>query len=189
VNQAFVAAAVVLGASLAACARERTVAPVQPAPPVYAPAPAPPQADPELSAAQAEMGPLDPRDLGQRVLLAGQKIAFVEKRIIKGGCWDFVNAVYTEAGFVQKQRRVVFQGKRQGPYAKADVLRPGDWIMHVNLEAGRVEHSGIFVKWADRARRVALALDYAGNSRPTPGRLSRHEYSQVFTVLRPKAEK
>jgi len=164
---------------------------MQPAPPVYAPAPAPaPQpVDPEVSAAQAEIGPLDPNEPGQRVLLAGEQIAFVEKRVIKGGCWDFVNAVYTAAGFGQKQRRVVFQGKRQGPYAKADLLKPGDWIMHVNLEAGGVEHSGIFVKWVDRARRLALALDYAGMNRPTPGRLSHHQYSQVFTVLRPKAEK
>jgi hypothetical protein len=139
-----------------------------------------------LVEAQAEIGPLDASDAGQRVLLTGVKIVFVEKRVMKGGCWDFANAVYTEAGFPQKQRKVVFQGTKKGPWAKAALLRPGDWIMHVNREAAGVEHSSIFVRWIDLSARTALALDYAGMNRPAPGRLSRHDYSRVYTVLRPK---
>jgi hypothetical protein len=135
------------------------------------------------------MGPLDPSDPGQRVLFAGQHMAFVEKRVAKGGCWDFVNAVYNEAGFPQKQRRVVFGSKRTGPFAKPESLRPGDWIMHVNREAANIEHSSIFVRWIDFSARTALALDYPGMSRPVPGRLSRHDYSRVYTVLRPKPAK
>jgi hypothetical protein len=156
------------------------------APPVYAPVPDAPSADPEASSARAEMGVLYASDPGQRVLLSGEKIAFVEKRIMKGGCWDFVNAVYADAGFPAKQRRVVFQGKKKGPFAKAELIQPGDWIMHVNQEAAGIEHSSIFVRWIDRAAHRALALDYVGGNRPAPGRLSRHDYSRVYTVLRPK---
>jgi hypothetical protein len=187
-------APVLVGLAWVSCAREdNTAGPVGPvqAPAAYAPAPAPeaPPPDPYASAALAEIGPLDAIDPGQRVLLTGEKIAFVEKRVMTGGCWDFANAVYAEAGFPQKQRRVVFQGKKKGPFAKADVLRPGDWIMHVNREAAGIEHSSIFVRWIDLPSRLALTLDYAGMNRPTPGRLSRHDYSRVYTVLRPKEVK
>jgi hypothetical protein len=146
-----------------------------------------PRADPEP--ALAEIGPLDPDDLGQRVLLAGERIAFVEKRVMKAGCWDFVNLVYNEAGFPAKARRVVFRGKRSGPYAGPELLRPGDWVMHVNREAANIEHSSIFVRWIDVARRRALALDYVGMKRPATGRLSRHDYSRIYMVIRPKEAK
>jgi hypothetical protein len=187
-------AAVLLGLAWVSCAREdNTTGPVgPPQPPAgYAPAPAPPapSADPFANAVLAEIGPLDANDPGQRVLLTGEKIAFVDKRVMTGGCWDFVNAVYVEAGFPQKQRRVVFQGTKKGPFAKADVLRPGDWIMHVNQEAAGIEHSSIFIRWIDLHARLALALDYAGMNRPAPGRLSRHDYSRVYTVLRPNEVK
>jgi hypothetical protein len=184
--------AVVLGSLVASCAREaNTTAPVGPAlaRPAYSSAPEAPPDDPQKSAALAEIGALDANDPGQRVLQAGERIAFVEKRIMKGGCWDFVNAVYNDAGFPQKQRRVVFQGRKTGPFANADLLKPGDWIMHVNREAAGVEHSSIFVRWIDPAARVALALDYAGMNRPATGRLSRHDYSRVYTVLRPKEKR
>jgi hypothetical protein len=175
--------AVALAAS-ASCAKERPAGP-----PVRYVSATPPRIDRAADTALAEMGPLDPDDLGQRVLLAGERIVFVEKRVMKGGCWDFVNLVYNEAGFPAKARRVVFHGKRTGPYARPELLRPGDWVMHVNREAANVEHSSIFVRWIDASKHRALALDYVGMNRRVPGRLSRHDYSRVYMVLRPKEPK
>ena len=125
---------------------------------------------------------------GSKVVAAGYRIACEEKRIIKGSCWDFVNVVYNEAGYPQKWRTTVFEGKREGPYADPDLLKPGDWVMHWNLEYTKVnyEHSSIFVEWKDREGRVAKTLDYAGLDRLVPGKYTYHSYLKIFGITRPK---
>lgn len=122
---------------------------------------------------------------GQAVLSAGHRIAIAEKRVIQGSCWDFVNAVYLAAGFPEAGRASVFRGSQAGPYADPSLVRPGDWVMHRNLEYGEVEHSSIFVRWLDRDRSLALTLDYAGMNRNVPGRYSEHRYTKIFAILRP----
>jgi hypothetical protein len=122
---------------------------------------------------------------GQEVLAAGHRIAVVEKKVIQGSCWDFVNAVYHAAGFPERDRVPVFLGKQAGPYADPSTIQPGDWVMHRNLEYGEIEHSSIFVQWLDSERFVALTLDYAGMNRTVPGRYSEHRYGKVFAILRP----
>jgi hypothetical protein len=124
-------------------------------------------------------------DAGKIVLATGYRIAFEEKRVVTGSCWDFVNAVYDAAGFPGPDRATVFLGSQEGPYADPAVLQPGDWVMHRNLEFGEIEHSSIFVQWIDRENCVARTLDYAGMNRNVTARLSEHRYAKVFAILRP----
>jgi hypothetical protein len=121
---------------------------------------------------------------GAKVLAAARQLAFVEKKIIRGSCWDFVHAVYTRAGFPQGKRHYVFRGKKRGPYADPAIIQPGDWLYHVNLEYHNVEHSCIFVRWLDRRKRLAQTIDYAGMKRREPGKRRRHRLVKVFTVIR-----
>jgi hypothetical protein len=126
-------------------------------------------------------------DAGQTVLATGYRIAFEEKRVVTGSCWDFVNAVYDAAGFPVLGRSTVFLGSQEGPYADPAVLQPGDWVMHRNLEFGEIEHSSIFVQWIDRENCVARTLDYVGMNRSVTARLTQHRYAKVFAILRPAA--
>jgi len=50
------------------------------------------------------------------------------------------------------------------------LIERGDWIYHINYSYAKVEHSGIFVDWVDRERKLALMLSYAGERRKTPAR-------------------
>ena len=122
---------------------------------------------------------------GERVLKTGYKMAFEDKKVICGSCWDFVDAVYYSAGFPEEKRYEVFKGKTEGPYADVNLLKPGDWVMHINLEFGNVEHSDIFVKWADRGSNIALVLDYAGMNRMETGKERKHDLSKIFGIVRP----
>jgi hypothetical protein len=127
--------------------------------------------------------PIDP---GLHVLSVGREICFVEKEIIIGSCWDFVNAVYTRAGYVGQKRETIFKSAKTGPYAPVESLRPGDWLFFLNQEFGGIEHSAIFVGWVNKERRIAKTLDYVGGKRAKVGKYTAHELSFVYTVIRPK---
>jgi hypothetical protein len=132
----------------------------------------------------AEDKVLETGDPGERVLETGKKICFSDRKIIMGSCWDFVNAVYNEAGYTGNRRLTIFKRQGGGAFADTNIFRPGDWLMHINLEFGNVEHSGIFVKWEDRANNIATMLDYAGMNRAEAGKYRTHNLSKVFLVLR-----
>ena len=91
------------------------------------------------------------------ILQTGREMTLDEKAIVIGGCWDYVDAVYTRAGFPRDRRRVVFQGTLEnGPYADIDALRPGDWVYHINHSYHDIQHSGIFIQWLDKTRAIGL---------------------------------
>ena len=121
---------------------------------------------------------------GQKVLRTGQKLAIDRKIIIIGNCWDFVNAVFIEAGYPQGKRKIIFQGSTKGPYADPELLKPGDWVMHINMEYNGVDHSSIFVRWVDRGRHIAKVMDYAGMNKVQPGGYDEHAYTKIFCILR-----
>lgn len=123
---------------------------------------------------------------GKKVLNTAYRMAFVEKKVFSGSCYDFINAAYNQAGFTAKLRKTVFSGSRKGPYADINLFRPGDWVMHINLEFHSVEHSVIFVRWKDKARKIAVTLDYAGMKRREPGKYRDHDLSKVFRLIRPR---
>jgi hypothetical protein len=125
---------------------------------------------------------------GQKIVKTAERIALEEKRAVVGSCWDFINAVYNEAGYPENKRVAIFKGSRNGPYANPGELKAGDWVMHINLEFNGVEHSSIFIRWVDRGRKIAKVMDYAGQNKNQPGSYGEHTYSKIFCILRPKEE-
>jgi hypothetical protein len=123
----------------------------------------------------------------RNILQTGRKMALDEKEIIVGGCWDYIDAVFTRAGFSRDKRKVVFKGTlRDGPYAKLDALQPGDWVYHINHSYNGIEHSGIFVRWLDKKRAIGLMLSYRGEKSRMPARYKGYDLSNVYRITRAK---
>jgi hypothetical protein len=122
----------------------------------------------------------------RKVLQTGRQMALVNGEIIRGGCWDYANTVYTRAGY-KKHRQTVFKGaKRQGPYADASLIQHGDFLYYVNHSYGDVEHSAIFVDWLNYPSKTALMLSYAGEHRRQPARYKPYELTNVYQIIRAK---
>jgi hypothetical protein len=117
------------------------------------------------------------------VLKTGYEMSFKTNTVVKGSCWGFVNAVYTNAGVVKE---TIFSSKQGGRYAGVEMLKPGDWIYHVNYSFRNVGHSAIFVCWKDKSKKQAITLSYVGMSRPVPGRLDIADLSGVYSIFREK---
>jgi hypothetical protein len=105
--------------------------------------------------------------------------------VVKGGCWDWVNRAYNDAGYPAKKRQTVFQSKPEGPYVNPALIRPGDWISFCNLTYGEIGHSALFVDWIDFDRRSAMTLEYAGENREIPGRYREYDIFKCYLVTRP----
>jgi hypothetical protein len=105
--------------------------------------------------------------------------------VVKGGCWDWVNRAYNDAGFTVKKRQTVFQSKPEGPYVNNALIRPGDWISFLNLTYGEIGHSAIFLDWLDFERHSAITLEYAGENREIPGRYREYDIFKCYVVMRP----
>lgn len=123
--------------------------------------------------------------VGRSVLQAGRKMV-TEQRIVVGNCWDYIHAVYLEAGLSGKLRTQPFRGKKPGPYAALDDIRPGDWLYYLNRSFSGSEHSGIFVAWTDRSANEALILSYPGQERKVPGRYKVYDLTQTYNIIRGK---
>jgi hypothetical protein len=120
---------------------------------------------------------------GHRVLDEARKM--IGRRIIvQGGCWDYINAVYNNAGYPENMRRSVFKTEMDGPYADADQLQPGDWLYFVNLSYRGSQHSAIFVNWTNKITRRARMISYAGENRRTPARYMTYDLSKVYCIIR-----
>ena len=121
---------------------------------------------------------------GRKVLKVTRQM-YLDKKIVRGACWDYLNTAYNKAGYPHaKRKRIYFESKR-GPYAPTYLLQPGDWIYHINHGYHGVEHSGMFVAWIDRERKIALMLSYAGERRSEPARYKRYDLSSVYSIMRP----
>ncbi|MBS9777451.1 MAG: hypothetical protein KGV50_01690 [Gammaproteobacteria bacterium] len=124
---------------------------------------------------------------GEKILQIGKVMALQTKEILRGSCWDFINVAYNRAGFPQNKRATVFKGtKKNGPYAKASMIQPGDWLYYINHSYNDVPHSGIFVRWVDKKKKIASILSYGGESRNKPGRYRNYDISHVYNIIRPK---
>lgn len=110
----------------------------------------------------------------------------LDKTIIKGSCYDWINLVYTELGYTGTKRQTVWSGKETGPFADPLLLQPGDWIMFKNQTYGDIGHSGIFLGWLDFETRSAIVIGYAGQSRTMPGRFREYDISRLFGIVRGK---
>jgi hypothetical protein len=105
--------------------------------------------------------------------------------VVKGGCWDWVNRAFNDAGYPAKKRRAVFQSKPEGPYVNAALIEPGDWISFRNLTYGEIGHSALFVDWIDFDRHSAITMEYAGENREVPGRFREYDIFECYIVTRP----
>jgi hypothetical protein len=108
-------------------------------------------------------------------------MSFETKTVVKGSCWGFVDAVFKNAGV---SKETVFSSKQGGPYAAINLLKPGDWIYHVNYSYRNVGHSAIFVCWKDKAKKQAITMSYVGMSRSVPGRLDIADLRGVYSIFR-----
>jgi hypothetical protein len=117
------------------------------------------------------------------VLRTGYNMSFVSKTVVQGSCWGFVDAVYKKAGVTKE---TIFSSKQGGRYASADMLKPGDWIYHVNYAFRNVGHSAIFVCWKDKAKKQAITMSYVGMNRTVPGRLDVADLKGVYSIFRAK---
>lgn len=107
--------------------------------------------------------------------------------IIKGGCWDYLNAAWDRAGFTAKQRQVIYKGKyKTPPYADIEMIQAGDWLYHVNYGYNEIEHSGMFVGWLDKENAIGITLSYAGEKRGEPARYKVYDLSGVYQITRAK---
>ena len=125
---------------------------------------------------------------GRRVLIRGRRM--VERHeIVRGSCWNWLDTVYRRSGYDPSRRSVLFASRKKGPYAPLGLLRPGDWIYHVNHSYGDIEHSGMFVDWLDRKRHIALMLSYGGEGRRKPGRYRPYDITHTYRIIRPTGGK
>ena len=124
---------------------------------------------------------------GKAILKTGRKMAVIDKTIIKGSCWDYINAVYKKAGY-GTNKKIVYKSKKSGPYADVSKIKPGDWIYYVNHSYGGVEHSGIFVYWKDYKKKIGVTLSYGGEKRNEPGRYLPYDLKSVYYITRAGAK-
>lgn len=117
------------------------------------------------------------------VLATARAMALNERTIIKGGCWDYLNAVFNRAGVT---KNTILKGAyKGGPYANPEEIQVGDWLYYINHGYNDIEHSGLFVGWVDEASKQALILSYAGESRHEPARYKVYDLSHVYHIMRP----
>lgn len=119
----------------------------------------------------------------REVLATARAMALNERTIIKGGCWDYLNAVFNRAGVT---KNTILKGAyKEGPYANPQEIQVGDWLYYINHGYNDIEHSGLFVGWVDEANKQALILSYAGESRHEPARYKVYDLSHVYHIMRP----
>jgi len=119
-----------------------------------------------------------------RVLHTAYRLAFVDKLTIQGSCWDFVNKVFSMTTTDSIRKKDIYFEKKTGPYAPIDLLQPGDWVYHINHEFNQIEHSAIFVGWADYESGIAIVIDYIGLNRKRAAKFGLHNLNSVYAVFR-----
>lgn len=120
-------------------------------------------------------------------MLAQARSMTVDRReVLPGSCWDYIDAVYSRAGYPSARRRTVFKGSTSGPYATADDIQSGDWLYFINHPYNDVEHSSMFVAWADRDALQGWLLSYAGERRAEPASYKLYRLDNTYQVIRPQ---
>jgi hypothetical protein len=121
-----------------------------------------------------------------KILQIGRELSLESKEIVQGGCWDYVDTVYSRAGYTGDQRRGVFQGGEETErYADRDMILPGDWLFYINHNYRETRHSAIFVDWIDYEKHMGLMLSYGCEGRGEPARYRAYDLSHVYNIVRP----
>lgn len=119
-----------------------------------------------------------------RNVLAQARTMTDRKEIIKGGCWDYLDAAWSRAGVSRNMRQTIYKSEPSGEYVNVNTLRAGDWIYHINLGYKNIQHSGMFIGWVDKSRNLGLTLSYAGEGRQEPARYKVYDLSNVYSIMR-----
>lgn len=107
------------------------------------------------------------------------------KVVIRGACWDYLDAAFTRAGYLRGARSIVHKGKKHsGPYAPATKIQAGDWLYYINHSYHNIEHSGMFIGWTNERKRQGLIMSYAGEGRVEPARYKIYDLSHVYHIMR-----
>ena len=127
---------------------------------------------------------------GKDILEKGRKMALIDKVILPGSCWNWINTVYNDSGHPNKngKRKTVHKGKKSGPYVKSSQIEAGDWLYFINHSYNNVGHSGIFIYWVDYKKKSGMILSYGGESRKQPGRYSTYDLTHVYNIIRAVAD-
>jgi hypothetical protein len=113
-------------------------------------------------------------------------MALEARKILPGGCWDYIHEIYNQAGYPHAKRKtVIASSKDKGPYAEINAIQPGDWLYYINHSYGGSEHSAIFVAWLDKTNKTGLMLSYGGERRRQPARYLSYDLSSVYQIVRP----
>ncbi len=120
----------------------------------------------------------------KKVLQKAKEMTLIKREIIRGSCWDYIDTVYTRVGFLKNRRKIIYKSRKKGPFADLNMIQAGDWIYHINYSYHKVGHSGIFIGWVDRQKKLALILSYAGERRKTPARYKVYDLSSVYHITR-----
>ncbi len=105
--------------------------------------------------------------------------------VVRGSCWDYLDAAFTRAGYPRGARRIIHKGiKQRGPYAPVAKIRSGDWLYYINHSYHDVEHSGMFIGWINKQKREGLIMSYAGEGRAEPARYKVYNLSHVYHIMR-----
>lgn len=126
---------------------------------------------------------------GEKILKMGEVMALRDKEIIQGGCWDYIDTLYSRAGFSRGQRIYIFKAKKsKKTIAPFHLIKPGDWLYFLNHSYGKIEHSGIFVRWENREKNKALLLSYQGEFKKRPARYKVYDITNTYTytIIRAK---
>lgn len=122
-------------------------------------------------------------DQAHPILKMAYDLGCRNKEIIKGSCWTFANEVYRRTAGPEGKSTIYLKPK-SGPYAQSALIRPGDWIYHINYSFRGVDHSALFVCWTDFERRRGLTLSYYGLNRKIPARIEEFDLRNVFGIFR-----
>ena len=110
-----------------------------------------------------------------------------EGTIVRGSCFDYIHAVFTEAGISRRDVRTIYRRNPNGPYADISTIRPGDWLFIVN-HPDRTPvgvHSVLFLGWEDRARGQARVSNYVGRRANRPGDIRTYDVTRTYGIYRP----
>jgi hypothetical protein len=123
---------------------------------------------------------------GLRIIREGYQMAVISRTVVRGSCWDFINRVYSNAGYQQANRETIYKGTKGSKYPTPELLHPGDWVYHVNYSYHNVGHSAIFICWKDYDKKMAVTLSYVGQNRSSPGKYGIYDLSGIYNVMRAK---
>jgi hypothetical protein len=119
------------------------------------------------------------------ILQNSYKFSAIDEKLVVGSCWDYLNSVYNSLESSGQFRKIqVFNSKKPGPYADKEMLKPGDWVYHINRQYKNIEHSAIFVAWKDYEKGIAITMSYMGLGRAKPAKYGEYDLNSVYAIFR-----